>query len=53
VGEEVYSERRTRDSSLVRVQDYGLHYARAGLFVFAIVILAVVLVLIALIASLF
>lgn len=51
--EGAYPTRRKRDSSLIRVQDYGLHYARTGLLAFAIVILAMVLILIALIASLF
>ena len=50
-GDESYPVLRNRDASLVRVRDYGLHYARTGILVLAVLVAVIVLILIALISS--
>lgn len=52
-GKEAYSVSRSRDASLARVQDYGLHYARTGFLIFAVLMAIIVLGLIALISAIF
>jgi hypothetical protein len=48
---ESVSPRRKRDSSLVQVSDYGLRYARTGILIFAILVSAILMIVVALISS--
>ena len=48
---ESHALRQVREGSLVQVRDYGLSYARTGILIFAIVLLALVFSVVILIAS--
>jgi hypothetical protein len=48
---ESYAVRRDRDASLVRVRDYGLHYARTGILIVAVLMLVLVFSVVILISS--
>ena len=51
VGEESYAVRRSHEASLIQVQDYGLHYARTGILIFAAIALLLVVSIVILIIS--
>lgn len=49
--EESRSAHRSREASLIQVRDYGLHLARAGVVVVAVLVLIVVVGLVVLVSS--
>lgn len=51
VARESHAVRQSGDGSLLQVRDYGLHYARTGILIFAIVVLVLVFGVVILISS--
>lgn len=49
--ERARSAHRSHDASLIQVRDYGLHLARAGVVIFAVLVVIIVVGLVVLISS--
>ncbi len=50
-GRESYPARQSRAEALIEVRDYGLHYARTGILIFAVLTLLLVMTVMVVVSS--